>query len=86
MLPRSAANATKPVSYRQRGETGHSTAKGGGAVDHRLNPSDRLGTGAPAPLRWCAVDRYRNVTRKGHRMALQGRETRYGIQHCAARD
>ena len=46
MLPRSAANATKPVSYRQRGETGHSPRKGW-AVDHRWNPSDRLGTGTP---------------------------------------
>lgn len=34
---------------------------------------------------WCAVDRYRNVTRSGHRMAQQGRETRYGSAViCAA--
>lgn len=40
MLPRSAANATKPVSYRQRGETGHSPAKGWAADSNGIPVTD----------------------------------------------
>ena len=40
MLPRSAANATKPVSYRQRGETGHSPARGGPLITDGIQVTD----------------------------------------------
>lgn len=64
MLPRSAANATKPASYRQHDEAGHSPAR----LDHGRQ-SDEIPvtdwTQAHLPRKgWCAVDRYRNGTCK----------------------
>ena len=47
MLPRSAANATKPVSYRQRGETGYSPARGGPLITDGIQVTDLAQTHLP---------------------------------------
>lgn len=63
MLPRSAANATKPASYRQRDEAGHSPSRGGPLITDEIPVTDW--TQAHLPRKgWCAVDRYRNGTCK----------------------